>query len=338
MSVLSTLKKLLTGNLGLYDRYVNIKLESSRTKRTVSIACPRSGRKPNIAVQMRTNPSDMTTQFSISIMNCSLGVNLSQFDTITVVMGYYSSLESFSFTGEILQIFQESPNPNGVLTMQGNVGFTTAYSSASTLSVTFPPVAMPAVTIIQSVVSQINTALAKLNKNAVLTLDITSMPVQWQSVTIDLTGSTEQFNNVYEAVSWLNSLFISYVYSKDNIASAPPVFLYIEGRRLIVSSTVAGPTVPVLPVLSTVSSISVSGVHVSITCPFVPTIKANTCFYLIAQNFTSMLNVGGISDLGFMSLIKANYTEVKFATIGTNQMLIDGIKIEPGKILGKELQ
>lgn len=338
MSALSKLKKLLTGSAGLYDRYVNIKLSSSKTKRSVSIATPKSGRKPNIAVQMRTNPSDMVSQFTISIMNCSLGINLSQFDTITVVMGYYSSLESFAFTGEILQIFQESPNPNGVITMQGNVGFTTAYSSAATLSVTFPPAALPAVVIIQNVVSQINAALSKINKSAVLVLDVTSMPIQWQSVVINLAGSTEQFTNVYEAVSWLNSLFISYVYSKDNTVSAPPIHLTINGKRLVVSSTVAGPSVPVLPLLSTVSSISVSGIHVSITCPFVPTIKANTCFYLAAQNFSAMLNVNGISELGFMSLIKANYTEVKFATVGTNQMLIDGIKLDPGKVIGKELQ
>lgn len=327
MSSLSVLRSILSSSSKLFDRFININLISATGKK-YAIITPRSGPKPNIAVQLETLPSNMTTKFTISLMNFTAAINLNLYTTVEVTMGYYSSNDVYSFTGTVLHVFQESPNPNGILTLQGELGNTAVLSSGVLITLQNSPVPLPAPAFIQSVVAKINAAIQTVGKGKThgLLCDVTKLPVAWMSAMVDLNGSTEQFGSIYSAISWLNSVLLSLAYDKDK--KLPPLFVYVEDGKIVFSSTVSKGTGPTLTMLTKVNNVYAAGKEIVITCPFVPSIKSETFFYLNAQYYTAVLNVSGISGLNPTNLIKANYTEVKFSTNGTNEMRINGIKVD----------
>jgi hypothetical protein len=312
----------------LYDRYINLTFVS-KNGNMCSIVTPKTGVKPNIAVQLKTEPSDMVSQFTISIMNCTLDVNLSEFNYIKVEMGYSSSNEAFAFEGQIYSVFQEAPNPNGILSFQGEVGYTTAYVNSMPLSISLPEDPIAIEDLINLVLNNINTAMraASGKPNTTLILETGRIPSDWTGQTLEFAGSTEQFPNAYSAVSWLNTVLLSYAYSKE----LPPVFTFLTEDRMIISSNVASGKGPTLLSLSLVNSIAAQGTHVIVNCPFVPSIKADSCFYLTARNYTAVLNVDKITALEPITLLKVYQSEIKFATAGTNQMRLDCIKLDTNK-------
>jgi len=332
MSNVSKLKKLMSVTDELYDRFVNLTFTNSISGYKLNINTPKSGPKPNISVQLRTLPSNMATQFTISIMNCSVGVDLSQFDTVTCSMGYYKSNAVYSFEGTILHAFQESPNPNGIVSFQGEMGNTVALANSMPITLTFDYGSKAVTSYIKMVIDAINDAIPSTGKKNSFTYDQTFLPAEWKTAMIDTYKTTEQFTSAYEALSWLNGVLLSYAYSKYNKGKFPVIYMYIDKRTdgdyIRVASNTAAPEVPTLTSLSTVNSIAVEGIHVTINCPFVPSIKGNTCFCLSASAYTSRFNVCGISSLKPTNIIKANYTEVKFSTNGTNMMHIDGIILD----------
>lgn len=327
MSSLKKLMSLLSGSMSLYDRFININL-ISKTGRRYAIITPRSGSKPNIAVQLKTLPSNMTTSFTISLMNFTASIDLGLYEKVEVTMGYYSSLEQYTFTGTILHVFQESPNPNGILTLQGELGETMALASGVNITLVNPKVPVTAAVLINNVIAVINKAVKTLGKGYThgILCDITKLPAAWSSTMIDLAGSTEQFSSIYTAIAWLNSVLLSTAYAKDN--KLPPLFVYLDNAKLILSSTVSKGIGPTLTTITMVNNVYSAGKEIVITCPFVPSIKAETFFYLNARYYTAVLNVSGITNLNKNNLIKANYTEVKFSTNGENQMKINGIKVD----------
>lgn len=331
MSKLDKLRDILSSTQSLFDRFINIDFyrQGATAPDKFRIVTPRTGAKPNIAVQLKTIPNNMVTQFTVSIMNFSTTVDLSTFSEIEVLMGYYSSGEAYSFRGEVMSVFQESPNPNGILTFQGVVGSATLFSDNANITIADPAgsksvMEYPVPVFLKQVIDSINSSISsKSNVTHGLLLDITGLPKEWLGVTYSYHGSYTQCSSIYKGLSWLNSELLSIAYSKE----LPPIYLYVDKGNVKVSSAMAENTMPTLTVLSMVSSVSASGSEVSIVCPYIPSIQAETVFYLQASYYNSVLNTKGITSLSPLNLIKANYTEVKFSTNGTNQMLINGIKL-----------
>ena len=331
MSKLDTLRGILSSTQSLFDRFINIDFyrKDASVPDKFRIVTPRTGAKPNIAVQLKTMPNNMVTQFTVSIMNFSTTVDLSTFSEIEVLMGYYSSGEAYSFRGEVMSVFQESPNPNGILTFQGVVGNATLFSDNTNIKLADPAgsrsvAEYPIPVFLNQVINTINSSISsKSNATHGLLLDTAGLPKEWLSMTYSYHGSSTQCSSIYKALSWLNSELLSIAYSKK----LPPIYLYADNANIRVSSTMAKKTMPTLTVLSMVSSVSASGSEVSIICPYIPSIQAETVFYLQSSYYSSVLNTTGITSLSPLNLIKANYTEVKFSTNGTNQMHINGIKL-----------
>lgn len=328
MSDINKLRAMLSNVTNIYDRYINLTFVS-KNDRKYSIITPKKGVKPNIAVQLATNPNDMVTQFTISIMNCSIDINLSEFIYVEVKMGYYSSEESLAFTGQLNSVFQESPNPNGILTFQGVVGYETMYASSGMITISLPAEPIKTEELINMVWRNINSHLRYLGlpDNKTLTLDPGRLPEEWAKEELEFAGSTEQFPNIYSVVSWLNTVLLSYAYSKE----LPPVFTFLSDDKLTVTSNIVRGKGPTLLSLSLVNSIAAQGNNVIVTCPFIPSLKADSCFYLTARNYTAALNVNEITSLNTITLLKIYKSEIKFATTGTNQMRLECIKLDTDK-------
>ena len=291
---------------------------------------PRTGYKPEVAVQYREDGDYVVSNITVSIKNCRLDTNLTMFNRIRVALGYYKKNTYRIIDGEITGIFHEGANPNGVLSIQAEVGNSVALwetnARASFWECPVGPTVLPVV-------------LESLDKFAVSNfgnihtgqlIDMTGLPVVWKTQKVEFpeTMKTEVFSSLFDVVKFLNQL-LSKICLTDK--SLPPLYATVLNGRILVLSPLTAEYKNQLGVfIDKIKAVSISGVEIGLTTVFIPAIEPFRFFYTVIRNASGILNAGNFA-VNYSNyakrkdLIFPNSIEVKFATNGVNEMKINGI-------------
>lgn len=132
----------------LFDKIVNIKLFStakftaSFSAETVTLGdgtvafasgyvqCPKQGLKPTINVRGQVKPSPQLNSLEVRITNLNTGdIPLDSYKYLRIEAGYATTLSS-SIEGEVANVYQETPGPDGVTVFVMLLGYYAQWTNA----------------------------------------------------------------------------------------------------------------------------------------------------------------------------------------------------------------
>lgn len=275
-----------------YNKIIELEL-ISRTK-TIRIASPLWGRKPNINITGTFTSQDNITIFEVRIYNLYLDVDYSEVHSLVVTCGYAGEKQT-AIVGAISAMYTDSPGPDRVTVIQcTNADVGKWLTKACDISVEKG--------------ESFKTVLETISK------DIGFNPPKINKVDKTLESPFEHNGLVKDAVHKLRDLF-------------PSVFIRIDSNFFSASEKSGSGTKYQIRYLS--SAPQFSGASVSFTSPWIPalrpedTVQLSTSYYV--QDITSM-------TLDKKSEFKVTSVSFEFSTIdGTNSMTVTAVTQEATK-------
>lgn len=366
MSSIAKIRALLSETSTLYDRFINIAFKSTAHSLITpyEIMTPMSGAKPDITVRLQILPGDITAGFSVLIKNLSILADLSKYNYCKISIGYYSSLSSYSFVGEIKDVSMLTPNPNGIFQITGVIGNESDLSWSNEITIKFNTDTITVKDLVMNTYWLLSGAYKIFANNSTISVNyiprgnalISStadlnyfledkIPLAWQSQLVTVNKCTEHFDNIYQLLAYVNSQLLYIYYRSPTSAKIglPPIQVFInsiDGHNVLDIRGMfdSAPLSTILPILSKVNNISVNGDAITVTAPFVPTIHGKCIFYLYTGGgYNSVLNALSGGNIGVLSpviLVQTNTVDIDFSTVGNNSMTIQGIVIKDKIIQG----
>ena len=104
----------------LFNKIINLEFLDDKGNTVASIKCPKKGRKPSIEINGQFTNVDTLETMNIKVKNLVLDGVGSDFPTVRVTAGYDDSTTTFDC--QVFSMYQDSPGPESVTTIQCVVG------------------------------------------------------------------------------------------------------------------------------------------------------------------------------------------------------------------------
>lgn len=94
-----------------FNKIIDLTLSATAEGDGFEIACPRTGRKPDIEIEGLLTPDDNVQSFTIRVKNLYTSKILSHFHFVKASCGYEKKM-AVSFQGSVINVYTESPGPD----------------------------------------------------------------------------------------------------------------------------------------------------------------------------------------------------------------------------------
>lgn len=357
---LAAVAKIFSGtNNWLYDRYINFRLTRDEPdifgKIVISLAdddfeirTPETGIKPDITITGDTILENAVQQITLTVQNMSANIDTMAYNFLTVEAGYLASGVKTQFMGQITNCYMAKPNPNGELVVSATLATVTGLYAQGDIAVAFTEDKLRTAELVATCLTAIIAAHPEMAKSLDILWLNAKIPPKWATQEFDVGKATRYFKSAFECISWLNSLFASYVrdtgYGKGagGLGSVPeltpqqkqelgPLRLAfdLQGKiKYVGDFSAVNPDG--LKTLSCIgSAVLTSTDSATITAPFNPGIAPGDVVYIDSKYFKTRLNIQAIrqdyAQLGNLWYVLDN--SFTFSTRTTNMMTLRLVNI-----------
>lgn len=313
--------RILSGsNNRLYDRYINFRLSreepffigahiATLSADDFEIRTPKTGIKPDITVSGTIILGNIVQQINLTAVNMSATIDTMAYNYLTVEAGYMDSGISTTFSGQITNCYMAKPNPNGELVVGATTAKVSALYAQGEFSVSFTEDVVDTRKLITTCLTAVVAAKPSLASAIDVPYLAASIPLPWATQLFTVGKSTRYFNNAFACITWLNSLFMSYVRSTGYGRGAGGIIPLVNSRselsplrlsfntkgQLGYSASFSATTPDGTKTLSCIgSAVLTSTDSATVTAPFNPDINPGDVVFIDTTYFKTRLNIQSI--------------------------------------------
>lgn len=269
----------------LFDKFIDIEFTKeimlplnsglAPTPLKLSYKCSRTGVKPNITISGEYVGDTYIKGITVKIQNMFVTVDMAMYKYIKVVAGYTDG-SSTSMEGRIMNCYIEKPNPDGFTVFQVVLGSEEQQA--------------PTKENVEFVLPSAGITYAKMANKVATEFGIDAdvrLAKAWASEVCPLINSTLTFTSLAEAIVWLKGLFSE---RREINTSLPPVVISFIDKLMTVQCT-QGNTINTISsiILDRVSNVYFYGGYMSITAPWIPTLKPQMLIQMPSTFFKGRL-------------------------------------------------
>ena len=339
-------------NEQLYDRYINFKLTREEPVEGAppdyldfQIRTPSTGIKPSITVSASFHVQNTANLITLTVVNMNANIDTMAYNWAEIEVGYMKSGVHTRFVGQITNCYMAKPNPNGELVVSVVCANIASMYTQGDFEVSFADENefVTTETLIRTCSRAIEDKYPELATDLNYNTMYTNIPEIWREQTFLVNKATYKFRSPLECITWLNSLFASYVYNTgfargagggiiasmdvtDKKLDLPPLRLgFNKEGKLSLTSTFSEPTPGTVKALSCIGSAFLTGTSsATVTAPFNPDIAPGEVIYIDTKYFKTRVNVEAVREAyasmgNLWYIIEMQFT---FSTITTNTMTL----------------
>lgn len=272
-----------------FDRVIGFRLSQNIDGNVPDLVfnCPEFGEKPIMRLQFKMLPEDYVGQITLTISNMYLNIDMCTYKYLTVTAGYRGRGRkkglTRTFRGEIINAYNESPNPNGAFVIQCVLG------QFSSLSDNNQALVLDSDTVGTTFAANMQ-CLSKLLKSIApqMEVDYSDIPKQWY--TVSLFPNTTFKDVCYSGLELLDK-FRYKLQTVGNILGLPPLNLFLEDNIVRVYSFSDEPMSDKLKAVTMIGTAYIEGDRGVVTAPWNPTIHVGDLVYIPRVFFRSRISL-----------------------------------------------
>ena len=320
------------------------------------VRCPLTGIKPSITVSASFHVQNTSNLITLTVVNMNANIDTMAYNWAEIEVGYLKSGVHTRFAGQITNCYMAKPNPNGELVVSVVCANIASMYTQGAFEVQFTDDFVATGKLVETCVRAIVAEYPELKTDLEYSTTAAGLPAEWAVQSFLVNKATYRFRSPLECITWLNSLFASYVYNTGFARGAgggviasmdvaetklklPPLRLGFDKEgRLVYTSTMSEPSPGTVKALSCIGSAFLTGTSsATVTAPFNPDIAPGEVIYIDTKYFKTRVNMEAVrqayASMGNLwYIIEMQFT---FSTLTTNTMtlLLNNIanKVEAGE-------
>lgn len=314
-----------------FDRIIGFRLYQNAESdvKDLVFTCPKTGPKPAMTLHFKMLPNEYVSQITLTISNMYLNLDLCSYKYLSVTAGYSGRGKkpglTRTFKGEIINAYNESPNPNGAFVIQCVLGEFSAISD-TTASISYTSEEMG--TTLRETAMAMEQKLQSVSPN--LSVDISDLPKEWLQTNIFPDSTFSDFS--VSALDFIDKIRYR-IQRTANATGLEPVNVMLEDNIVRFFTLSAMPSADKLKAVTAIGTAYIEGDRGVVTAPWNPSIHVGDMVYIPRVFFRSRIRMDYFNSKQSMQTDnwKVYSINVLFASGSkTNQMTLELINMRNG--------